>query len=72
MGLGPPVCEKCLVLYRFKHSYGWECPICETNSPDHLNLWSMQSDDQTLEQIEEELESNLRFLEFMKGPPKSK
>jgi hypothetical protein len=70
MGLGPPVCEKCRVLYEFKHSYGWECPICETNSSDHLNLWSMQSDHDTIESLMEELEGNERFLRFMKGPNK--
>ena len=61
MGLGPPVCEKCLVLYEFKHSYGWECPICKTNSPNCYSLWSCGIG-------REELEGNLRFLKFMKGP----
>lgn len=61
MGLGPPVCEKCIVLYEFKHSYGWECPICKINSPDHMNAWSCGIS-------EEELEGNLRFLKFMQGP----
>ena len=41
MGLGPPVCEKCMVIYDFKHSYGWECPICKTNSPNHFNTSPM-------------------------------
>ena len=61
MGLGPPVCEKCLVLYEFKHSYGWECPICKVNSEDCRYLWSCGIS-------EEELEGNFRFLKFMQGP----
>lgn len=61
MGLGPPVCEKCHVLYEFKRSYGWECPICKTNSPDCLHQWSSGLSD-------EELEANFIFLKFMQGP----
>lgn len=60
MGLGPPICERCLVFYTYKHSYGWECPICKQNSPEHLNLWAT-------DYTEEELEGNLRFLQFIKG-----
>ena len=65
MGLGPLVCEKCMVIYDFKHSYGWECPICKTNSPNHFNLWSMQSDFQSLDELTEKLKANKRFYEFM-------
>jgi len=61
MGLGPPVCEKCWVLYEFKHSHGWECPICKVNSEHCLHAWSCGIS-------EEELEGNLHFLKFMKGP----
>lgn len=60
MGLGPPVCENCLVIYEFKHSYGWECPICKLNSPEHLNAW-------TCGISAEELAGNLRFFYFVKG-----
>ena len=60
MGLGPPVCERCLVLYEFKHSYGWECPDCKLNSPDHLNAWSCGYTD-------EYLEGNRRFWNFILG-----
>lgn len=60
MGLGPPVCERCLVLYEFKHSYGWECPICKINSPDHLNAWSCGLTDQYLK-------NNLKFMKFVNG-----
>lgn len=60
MGLGPPVCKRCRVLYDFKHSYGWSCPVCKQNDGDHLNLFNCGVSD-------EELEGNLRFLLFMKG-----
>ncbi len=65
MGLGPPVCEKCMVLYEFKHSYGWECPICKINRPNHLNLWSMTCDEEDIDQLTERLEANQRFYNFM-------
>ena len=58
MGLGPPVCENCKVYYTFKHSYGWECPVCKLNSPDHLNAWSCGISDETLK-------ANLRLWQFM-------
>lgn len=60
MGLGPPVCMQCRVIYRYKHSYGWECPICERNDPDHKNLFDCGISI-------DELEGNLLFLLFMKG-----
>ena len=60
MGLGPPVCMRCRVIYTYKHSYGWECPICEKNDDQKGSLWDCGID-------EEELEANLRFLLFMKG-----
>ena len=62
MGLGPRVCKKCLVIYEFKHSYGWECPICKTNNPDHLNLWEMGDD---LIEITKKLKANKHFYDFM-------
>jgi len=48
------------VIYTYKHSYGWECPICEKNDDNKSGLWECGID-------EEELEANLRFLLFMKG-----
>lgn len=60
MGLGPPVCMKCQVLYTFKHSYGWQCPICEQNDLDHEYLFTCGLDI-------EELKANERFLRFLKG-----
>ena len=60
MGLGPPVCKKCQVIYKFKHSYGWFCPICEQNDPDHEYLFTCGID-------ENELVANERFLLFIKG-----
>lgn len=60
MGLGPPVCLRCRVIYNYKHSYGWECPICERNDVDKGSLFDCGIG-------EEELEGNLRFLLFMKG-----
>jgi hypothetical protein len=59
MGLGPPVCTKCRVIYTFKHSYGWECPICKMNDDEHkVGLWECDIP-------EEELINNLRFYEFV-------
>ena len=61
MGLGPPVCLRCRVVYTFKHSYGWECPICKVNDEGvRGNLFDCGIP-------EEELEGNLRFLLFMQG-----
>lgn len=61
MGLGPPVCLRCRVIYTFKHSYGWECPICKANDEGvRGNLFDCGIS-------EEELEGNLRFLLFMQG-----
>lgn len=60
MGLGPPVCMRCRVIYRFKHSYGWECPVCKMNDTDHMGLFECGIS-------EEELRGNERFLLFIKG-----
>lgn len=60
MGLGPPVCMRCRVIYSFKHSYGWECPVCRRNDPDTKSLWDCGIS-------EDELEGNLRFIRFMQG-----
>jgi hypothetical protein len=61
MGLGPPVCTKCRVLYTFKQSYGWECPICKTNNANYkVGLWESDF-------TEKELEDNLKFYNFIKG-----
>jgi hypothetical protein len=49
------------VLYQFRHSYGWECPVCKHNSDDKLWHNSCGISD-------EELEGNLIFLKFMQGP----
>jgi hypothetical protein len=67
MALGPPVCEKCMVIYEFKHSYGWECPVCKTNSESKLGLWDMQHDELTLEELTEQLKSNRNFYDFVAG-----
>lgn len=60
MGLGPPVCGKCLVLYTFKHSYGWECPVCHQNDDNQLGLFECNYS-------HEWLEGNLRWWKFIKG-----
>lgn len=61
VGLGPPICMKCRVMYTYKGSYGWECPICETNDENQKGyLFECGIS-------EEELDANLRFLLFMKG-----
>lgn len=54
---------RCRVVYHFKHSYGWGCPICEQNDDQKGGLWDCGID-------EEELDGNLRFLMFMKGEKK--
>jgi hypothetical protein len=56
--LGPPVCLKCRVFYKFKHSYGWECPVCKKNDSDHSHLFVCGIS-------EEELEANERFFKFI-------
>jgi hypothetical protein len=61
MGLGPPVCLNCRVVYSFKLSYGWECPICKQNNHDR------QGHLFTCDISKEELEGNLRFFNFVKG-----
>lgn len=61
MGLGPPVCMRCRVIYTFKHSYGWECPVCKINDDDQRSYLFECGIGQ------DELEGNLRFLLFMKG-----
>ena len=72
MGLGPPVCTKCMVIgiisnkddprYGVKVRYGnsyWHCPICESPELDS-NLWEYDLD------IQDEIASNTIFLKFMK------
>ena len=67
MGLGPPVCKKCMVIYEFKHSYGWECPVCKTNDgADTVHLFALGIlMDGSLEKVTEQLEANRRFYDFM-------
>lgn len=48
------------MIYTFKHSYGWECPICGKNDLGQQNLWECGIS-------EDELDGNLRFLLFMQG-----
>ncbi len=59
MGLGPPVCENCLVLYEFKHGHGWVCPFCQKNSENCLYAWSCGIS-------VEVLEGNHKLLSFLK------
>ena len=47
-------------MYNYKHSYGWECPICKISNGSHLGLFECGIS-------HEELEGNLRFLLFMQG-----
>ena len=72
MGLGPPVCTKCMVIgvltdendprYGIRVKYGssyWHCPVCE--SPELIsNLWEYDSDTQF------EIESDTIFFKFIK------
>ena len=70
MGLGPPVCEKCMVFY---DSYGWECPVCKTNDKKHItHLWTMPgfNMDKNKDKITPQLEANKRFYDFMMGKEK--
>ena len=67
MGLGPPVCEKCMVLGELTiisdgsgyDRHVWGCPICLGTSLKE-SLW-------TCGWTEKELEDNLRFRRFVKG-----
>ena len=78
MGLGPPVCSKCMVIavmtkkddprygiaVRYGNSY-WHCPICESPELDS-NLLDYDSVTQA------EFEGNLIFLTAMKNGTKIK
>ena len=73
MGLGPPVCKKCMVIgnytpdsdprhgakVRYGNSY-YHCPICGSPELDG-HLWEYTDDQQ------DDIDGNTRFLKFMKG-----
>lgn len=71
MGLGPPVCEKCMVLAEYDNDRvdlgknPWHCSICNNDDPKY-SLWSCGW-------TQQELEDNKHFLRFAKGePPENK
>ena len=49
MGLGPPVCAKCKILYAYDDggAIRWQCPKCKAMLDDcELHLWDLTSDKQ--------------------------
>ena len=54
---------KCRVIYDYKHSYGWECPICKMN---HISE-DLRKSLFDCGISEEELKGNLQFWKFVKG-----
>ena len=54
MGLGPPVCMNCMLIYRLDDN-GWHCAACgDTMTKTHL--WTVATQDQRL------IEDNTRFM----------
>lgn len=49
MGLGPPVCHKCKLLYAYDYcgTIRWQCPKCGAILEDcEVNLWELSADEQ--------------------------
>ena len=60
MGLGPQVCEQCVVIFAFDDEKGWYCPICgSTKSSRHTGIGPLRDLTQYTD--------NLKFLQFMQG-----
>lgn len=60
MGLGPPVCDKCWVIGKWRNNLNpCYCPVCNSTELN-ATAWSCGM-------TQEELDGNLRFLLFMKG-----
>ena len=47
MGLGPPVCDKCKLLYAYDHGgpVRWQCPKCKQENGE-FHLWELSKDEQ--------------------------
>jgi len=59
MGVGPPVCDKCIVIAELRNET-WACPICYSiRLPNHL--WEYT------EEHQKKLEDNTKFIKFVKG-----
>ena len=59
MGLGPPVCQKCMVIGQLMGDT-WTCPSCySVRMGSHL--WEFTED------YQKRFEDNTKFLKFMKG-----
>lgn len=55
MGLGPPVCKKCMIILSFNQNwkedgYSWYCKFCGPEDDDNKssNLWCFNESDQSL------------------------
>ena len=49
MGLGPPVCAKCKLLYAYYDggAVRWQCPKCGAGLEEcELHLWELSKDEQ--------------------------
>lgn len=50
MGLGPPVCHKCNLLYAYSDGgpTRWQCPKCKASLEDcEVHLWELSTEEQT-------------------------
>lgn len=59
MGLGPPVCQRCMVIAHYHSIHTWICKYCGNTSPK-LNAWNCGL-------TEEQLQDNAVFLDFVLG-----
>lgn len=59
MGLGPPVCDKCMVIAHLKN-HTWSCPVCHSIHVPN-NLWEYTTE------YQKRFEDNTKFMKFMKG-----
>ena len=61
MGLGPPVCRNCKVIFTYEDKAKvWYCPSCATGD---TNWFLFEQKDQDI------YEQNTKFLKFLKGEP---
>lgn len=62
MGLGPPICNKCMVWATLIKNKRWICEFCNATQNELTHLWEMKNThiNETI------LSENYHFLKFMK------
>ena len=65
MSLLVPVCPDCLLLYEFRHSYGWECIGCKINTGDFQLLHKYDINTQQI------IIDNTKFYKFLREGKKN-